>query len=148
MQFPMELEITRPICDFASGVDYRRLPKHVIQRVGTLFLDYVSAVHAGYVVNEGFNKALFRVSCSCMGDAAESKNSSAFFTSQKMSAETAALLNAAYGHGADLDDGNKKAAGHIGTHVFPCLMALAEEGHRSYSSIVEAVVVGYEVFSD
>lgn len=146
MQFPMKLEITRPICDFASGVDYRRLPKHVIQQVGILFLDYVSSAHAGYVVNEDFNKALFRASCSCMGDVAEFKDSNVFFASQKMSAETAALLNAAYGHGADLDDGNKKAAGHIGTHVFPCLMALAEEGHRPYSSIVEAAVVGYEVF--
>lgn len=34
----------------------------------------------------------------------------------------AAFMNAVYAHGADMDDGNRKSAGHIGAHVISSVL--------------------------
>ena len=38
-----------------------------------------------------------------------------------------AFMNSVYGHGAELDDGNKKAAAHTGVHLIPAVFALADK---------------------
>lgn len=69
-----------------------------------------------------------------------------FCQGRKYPARTAAFLNAVYGHGAELDDGNKQAAGHPGACVIPAVFALAETNGNTGEEVLEALATGYEAF--
>ena len=58
------------------------------------------------------------------------EESSVLFGIKRIPARMAAFMNSLYGHGAELDDGNKKAMGHVGVHVIPAVLALAEAEKR------------------
>ena len=47
------------------------------------------------------------------------EEASVMFAGKKYPVENAAFMNAVYAHGADMDDGNRKAMGHVGAHVMP-----------------------------
>lgn len=55
-------------------------------------------------------------------------------------------MNSLYGHGAELDDGNKKAAGHAGVHLIPAVFALADKLESSNEDVLLALATGYEAF--
>ena len=55
-------------------------------------------------------------------------------------------MNAVYGHGAELDDGNKKAAGHAGVHLIPAVFALADKLGSSQDDVLIALATGYEAY--
>ena len=59
----------------------------------------------------------------------------------------AAFMNAVYAHGADMDDGNRKSAGHIGAHVISSVFALGEKLGVTWKDIIVAINVGYEFFN-
>ena len=107
-----------------------------------LLLDFYAAACAGYKQNETFNRGLETISFARGGK----EESSVLFHSGLFPAETAAFMNAAYGHGAELDDGNKRAMGHVGTHVIPSVLALAEAEGKSQSDMLVAITAGYEAF--
>ncbi|MCR2046570.1 MmgE/PrpD family protein [Acetatifactor muris] len=58
----------------------------------------------------------------------------------------AAFLNSLYGHGAELDDGCRMAMGHVGVHVIPAVLALAEAEEKTQDEIMVAIAVGYETY--
>lgn len=118
------------------------LPREVITRAKLLLLDYLASAMAGYRINSAFNKALM----GALGTLQGKRESSAFFQRKKTPAPLAAMLNAAYGHGADLDDGQRKAQGHPGVVVFPVALALAEALPRGGREGIEAIVAGYDLF--
>lgn len=141
-QYPVRSEITERICDFASELKYEDLPERTINRTADSIVDYVASVYAGFKLNYRFNAALLDVVEGASGNGC----SSVFFSRRKIDPQNAAMLNAAYCHGADIDDGNKAAMGHVATHVISALSALAEERGASWGSFVSAMVVGYDVF--
>ncbi len=55
-------------------------------------------------------------------------------------------MNSLYGHGAELDDGNKKAAGQGGVHLIPAVFALAEKLGSSGEEVLLALAAGYEAY--
>lgn len=55
-------------------------------------------------------------------------------------------MNSIYGHGAKLDDGNKKAAGHVGVHLIPAVFALADKLSSSNDDVLIALATGYEAY--
>lgn len=65
----------------------------------------------------------------------------------RLPAPNAAFLNAVLGHGADLDDGNRKAQGHPGVSILSAVLALAEsESDVTGKDVITAMVAGYDVF--
>lgn len=68
------------------------------------------------------------------------------FQSRKYPARTAAFMNALYGYGAELDDGNKQAAGHAGVHLIPAVFALAEKLGSANDDVLTALATGYEAY--
>ena len=99
-------------------------------------------MHAGFRINNCINKAVYEI----VFEKTASRGSHILFSREESSALTAAFLNSFYAHGADMDDGNKLAAGHIGAHVISSLMALAEERKASFQNVYTAMIAGYEVF--
>lgn len=113
-----------------------------ITQIQTLIIDFFAALFAGYKQNGMFNKSIEQVLLSQGGN----EESTVFFHQRKYPARLAAFMNSLYGHGAELDDGNKKAAGHAGVHIIPAVFALAEKINSSNEDVLIAVATGYETF--
>lgn len=139
----MAQDITGRISRFVAELTYDALPEKVVHQVKLFVADYYAACLAGYRINRSLNeKALL-----LMEQMGGCEQSTVLFSGKKMPACNAAFMNALYAHGADMDDGNRKAAGHIAAHVMPAVFALAEATGATWKEVVTAVVVGYDVFN-
>ena len=132
--------LTSALAKDLSGIT--SLSAHDISQLHTLIIDFFAAAYAGYAENRAFNQVVESVVYSQGG----AEESSVLFQNKKYPARTAAFMNAVYGHGAELDDGNKKAAGHAGVHIIPAVFALAEKLNSSNEDVLTALAVGYEAY--
>ena len=140
--YPIPKDLTGTLASFLAKVDYQLLSSHTKRNIESFFLDFIAAVHAGYQVNKTVNSVMFQAVFAETFD----RGSHVFFSKKRTQSLNAAFLNAFYAHGADMDDGNKLAAGHIGAHVMSSLMALAEERNSTFGEFFSSIVVGYEAF--
>ena len=108
----------------------------------TLIIDFFAAAYAGYRQNEVFNDAVERAVYGQGGV----EESYVLFQGKKYPARSAAFMNSVYGHGAELDDGNKKAAGHAGVHLIPAVFALADKLNSTNDEVLLALATGYEAY--
>jgi 2-methylcitrate dehydratase PrpD len=138
----MDNRPTDLLSDFIHKLRFEDLPKGVVESAKLFLLDYLASAMAGYKINHLFNDALWRV----FGPMGGKKESRVFFHKAKLPAPNAALLNAAYGHGADMDDGNRTAQGHPGVAVMPVALSLAEAHRLTGRDVILAMVVGYDIF--
>lgn len=111
-------------------------------QIKKLLADYCAAACAGYKQNREFNKAVVRVIYAQGG----TEEATVLFSKRKLPARNAAFINSIYGHGAELDDGCRIAMGHVGVHVVPSVLALAEAEGKSQKAIMIAIAVGYEAY--
>lgn len=107
-----------------------------------LIIDFFAASFAGFHLNKFFNCAVEKI----VLDQSGSQDASVFMQEKKYPVQVASFLNAIYAHGAELDDGNKKAMGHVGTHVIPAVFALAEKKKSTCEDVLVALAVGYEAY--
>lgn len=107
-----------------------------------LIIDFFAATFAGYSQNRDFNHAVEKVILSQEGTC----ESYIFRQKRRYPAGKAAFMNAIYAHGAELDDGNKKAAGHAGVHLIPAVFALADKLKSSNEDVLIALATGYEAY--
>lgn len=105
-----------------------------------LILDFFAASYAGYDINRRFNLQVESIVLPQGG----AEESTVFLKGLRLPAAKAAYMNSLYAHGAELDDGNRKAMGHIGVHVMPAVFALAEKLGSSREEVLLALAVGYE----
>ncbi len=112
------------------------------EKLQTLIIDFFAAAFAGYKQNISFNRAVESVVYSQDGI----EESHVLFQKRKYPARLAAFMNSLYGHGAELDDGNKKAAGHAGVHLIPAVFALADKLGSSNEEVLIALATGYEAY--
>lgn len=112
------------------------------EQLRKLIIDFFAAAYAGYKQNRAFNKAVEALVYSQGGV----EESTILFQEKKYPARLAAFLNSVFGHGAELDDGNKKAAGHAGVHLIPAVFALADKLHSSNRDVLVALATGYEAY--
>ncbi len=113
-----------------------------IEQLHTLIIDYFAAAYAGYKLNDAFNKKVEQV----VYDQGGAEEATILFQQRKYPVRLSAFMNAVYGHGAELDDGNKKAAGHAGVHLIPAVFALAEKLGSSCDDVLLALATGYEAY--
>ena len=112
------------------------------EQLRTLIMDFFAAAYAGYKQNRAFNETVERVVYSQGG----TEESCVLFQDRKYPARLAAFMNSVYGHGAELDDGNKKAAGHAGVHLIPAVFALADKLESTADDVLLALATGYEAY--
>lgn len=130
------------LSEFAYELSFEALPDEIVETTKMFIADYFASAIAGFRVNTDFNNALLSaVDCNDIGEA------TLLFSRVRPSAENAAFLNAAYVHGADMDDGNKRAMGHIAAHTVSAVLALAETLKTTWGEVITAVNVGYEFFN-
>lgn len=126
----------------ADDLYQMRLNDHDTEQIHTLIIDFFAAAYAGYKQNEAFNRVVESVVYPQGGV----EESSVLFQPRKYPVRLAAFMNSLYGHGAELDDGNKKAAGHAGVHLIPSVFALAEKLGSSNEDVLVALATGYEAY--
>ena len=118
------------------------LSERDIEQLHTLIIDFFAAAYAGYAQNRRFNKKVEAVVYPQGG----AEESNVLFQEKKYPARMAAFMNSLYGHGAELDDGNKKAAGHAGVHIIPAVFALADKLGSNSKDVLLSLATGYEAY--
>jgi 2-methylcitrate dehydratase PrpD len=134
---------TERLSDFAAQLKFEDLPEQVVEQTKMFIADYIAAALAGCKANADVNTAVL----SLIDEMGGAEQSSVLFARKKYPVSNAAFVNALYSHGADMDDGNRKAAGHIGTHVMSAVFALSQTLSVSWEDLFVAINVGYEVFN-
>lgn len=136
-------DITTRVSHFVAQLQFADLDEATVEQVKLFIADYYAACFAGYRINTALNEPMMKRMRAMGGN----PRATVLFSNIKMPETNAAFLNALYAHGADMDDGNRKAAGHIGTHIMPAVFALAETLDVSWQDVFTAIVVGYDVFN-
>jgi 2-methylcitrate dehydratase PrpD len=134
--------ITGLLSQYVKDLKYENLPTAVVEYTKLLVLDYLASAIAGYKVNKTFNTAVLDV----IGGMGGTPESTVIFGGGRLPASNAAFINAVFGHGADLDDGHRRAQGHPGVTTIPAVLALAEAHGKTGKDVIAAIVAGYEVY--
>ncbi len=136
------LNATKLLSEYVYNLCKDNITDHDIAYMRLLILDYFAASFAGRKVNTVFNNAMESI----FFDMGGKEESTVLFSDKKLPMQNAAILNATYAHGADMDDGHKRAMGHVGAHVISAVFAMAETLDVTEQEVVEAIVAGYEVY--
>lgn len=131
--------LTTDLCRDLAGIELKGKDR---EQLCTLIIDFFAAAYAGYKQNKTFNERVEEVVYPQGG----TEESWVLFQDKKYPARLAAFMNSLYGHGAELDDGNKKAAGHAGVHLIPAVFALADKMGSSNEDVLLALATGYETY--
>ncbi len=131
--------LTTDLCRDLAGI---KLKENDREQLRTLIIDFFAAAYAGYKQNRVFNEKVEAVVYPIGG----AEESSVLFQAKQYPARTAAFMNSLYGHGAELDDGNKNAAGHAGVHLIPAVFAVADKLGSSNEDVLLALASGYEAY--
>ncbi len=137
------IHATKILSEFSYNLKYSDLSAEVVDTTKKYIADYYAAAFAGLKVNGEFNSAVE----SLILDMGGKEECDFIFHPQRVPAANAAFLSACYAHGADMDDGNRKAMGHVGAHVISAVMTMAQCLGSSGTDIITAVNVGYEVYN-
>lgn len=132
--------LTQQFAHFIEQVTYDALPEQVVYLAKERVMDTLGAVIAGSC-SWDYSRQL-REACRLLGSGSCSVVGA---DDRVFPAARAAMINATYAHGVELDDGHKNAGCHAGAVVVPTALALGWELGCSGKEIITAVVVGYEV---
>lgn len=137
-------DITTRISRFVADLRFEDLDPATVEQVKLFIADYYAACFAGYRINSDLNdKVIQRIT-----EMGGNPRADVLFIGKKLPETNAAFINALFAHGADMDDGNRKAAGHIATHVMPAVFALADTLENVvWQDVFTAIVAGYDVFN-
>lgn len=131
------------LSEFAYNLKFTDLSDEVVDTTKRYIVDYYAAAFAGIKVNGTFNDAVIDVITE-MGGKPECDY---IYSDNRIPAANAAFLSACMAHGADMDDGNRKAMGHVGAHVISTALTLCQTLDVSGEDIITAINVGYEVYN-
>ncbi|MBQ3423613.1 MAG: MmgE/PrpD family protein [Clostridia bacterium] len=137
------IHVTELLSSFIGDLSYDDLPEEVVETLKRFLIDYYAACFAGIRVNGEFNRAIEGLILSPGGQ----EECDTLLSLRRVPVASAAFMNAIYAHGADMDDGNRKAMGHVGCHVLSALLALAQKVGASGRDLLVAMDAGYEVYN-
>lgn len=135
------IHATQLLADFVYNLKFEDIKKSDVEYTKLLIMDYFAASYAGIRVNGVFNSAIEDILFEQGG-----KEEATVLGGRKLPAMNAAFLNACYAHGADMDDGHKRAMGHVGAHVISAVFAFAETLAVTGQDVITAIVAGYEIY--
>lgn len=135
------MNLTEKFAKFIVNTDFSQLPDQAVDTAKERLLDTISAMIAG-CTGWTYRQALLRAvkplgsgHLSPIGPQAE----------KAFPAARVAMLNAAFAHALELDDGHKNAGVHAGAVVIPSALALGQELNKSGEDVLTAIILGYEL---
>jgi 2-methylcitrate dehydratase PrpD len=133
------MSATGSLARFVSALTFERLPPAIVTRVKELVLDQL-AIQIG-VSQKPWLRIAYEYVMACGG---RPEATIAGFGDQT-TAEQAAFVNGAFGHGFELEDVYAPALSHPGPVIVPAALAVAERAAVTGRDLITAVVAGYEV---
>jgi 2-methylcitrate dehydratase PrpD len=130
--------VTAELSEFVAQTKYSEVPQRVVERAKTCLLHDLGVALAGRRA-EPLAHALVAKHY------AVPQESTLFWNGAKVSAEGAALGNAALMHARTQDDTHFPSSTHTGATVIPAALAIAEAERRTGEEFLAAMVLGYEV---
>ena len=131
------------LSDFVYNLKFEDLPEDVVDTTKRYIADYYAASFAGIKVNGTFNDAVIDV----IADMGGKQECDYIYSDTRLPVANAAFLSACMAHGADMDDGNRKAMGHVGAHVISTALTLCQILDVNGKDIITAINAGYEVYN-
>lgn len=128
------------IAEFVTQARWEDFPADVTNKVKWALLDTLGVALAG---SRSRRAQLIRQLT--MTFPMEPREATVWGTTDKTSCLWAALANGVASSTLDADDGHRGATGHPGGIVIPAALAAAERADASGRTVLEAVVVGYEI---
>jgi 2-methylcitrate dehydratase PrpD len=130
---------TRTLSEFIAGLRYRDLPPDVVTYTKELFVDWLGSCLAG----KGARPVrAFQAFANRMGP--RGGPSEVLVDRRGTSPWFAAAVNAAASHVVEQDDVHNGSVLHVGTVVFPAVLAVAQAEGASGEDVLVASVAGYE----
>lgn len=120
-------------------LSFEDIPEEVIFKAKTLLLDQLGCQLAFATLP--WSEATLKYAQIKRGQG----DSTVVFHGVKMDAEDAALCNAVFGHGFEMDDTDMDTTSHPAVCVVPTILALGEQEDASGKDVLTAMVAGYEV---
>lgn len=134
----MAKTLTEVLGEFVAQTKLAELPPEVVAKAKTCVLHNLGVALAGRRTEALAHGLVARVY-------GAPKESTLFWDGSKVSAEGAALANAALMHARTQDDTHFPSSTHTGSTVIPAALAMAEAEGRSGGEFLTAMVLGYEV---
>lgn len=134
----MAQTLTERLGEFVAHTKWSELPPEVIAKAKTCLLHNLGVAMAG-------RRAEPRVHGLVAGRYAVPAEATLFWDGSKVSAEGAALANAALMHARTQDDTHFPSSTHTGATVIPTALAVAEAEGRTGAEFLAAMALGYEV---
>ncbi len=128
------------LSDFICATSYADLSAAVVHAAKLCLLDLVGVALAGV------RERVTAIAHETIGAAGGAPQVTVWGFDRRAPIPMAAMLNAVSGHAIDMDDGHRFANGHPGVVTIPPAVALAEHANLGGRELIEAVVVGYELF--
>jgi 2-methylcitrate dehydratase PrpD len=127
------------LAEFSAGLRWADLDPSVKQRTRELVLDLVGVALAGSRQPSSRPAAEAALALGGAGAA------SVIGTSRRTSAVWAAMANGTAAHAVEMDDVTTESSLHPGVAVIPAAVALAQEIDAPPTTLLEAIIAGYEV---
>jgi 2-methylcitrate dehydratase PrpD len=125
--------------EFASGLNYARLPKEVIDAMKLYIMDWFGCAVGG--LREPSSLMLLNLARELNGRS----DSTVLGVGDKMEPTLAAFVNSNMSHSLEMDDDHRTMTGHPGVPVIPAALAVSEKRGLSGKQFIEAAVAGYEM---
>jgi 2-methylcitrate dehydratase PrpD len=130
--------VTAELGEFVAQTKYTELPPQVVERAKTCLLHNLGVALAGRRAEPLVHALVER-------HYAVPHESTLFWSGSKVSAEGAALANAALMHARTQDDTHFPSSTHTGATVIPAALAIAEATEKTGEEFLAAMVLGYEI---
>jgi 2-methylcitrate dehydratase PrpD len=132
------MDESKRLARFLSELRYNDLSNEVVERTKELVLDQLGIQLATSTTPEGLALYKYIQGVGGLGE------STVVNYGDKVRAENAVFINAAFGHGFELDDTYLLSGTHPGAITIPSALALGEKELVDGKGFVAAIVAGYE----
>ena len=121
---------------FISSTEMENIPEEAVARTKLVIMDCIGAIVGGMA--EPDMQALVNAG-------QPDGQATILGTGRTADPQTAAFLNGMAGTVLEMDEGSQFARGHPGMHVFPALLAGAQEIGATGTEFLRALIIGYDV---
>lgn len=136
----MQETLRRKLAVFVHETTFSSLPEQVVNQAKFCLLDLIGVAIAGSL------QPISLLAREVLGTHAPPPEATLWTAKHKVSAASAAFLNAVQGHAIDMDDGHRYANGHPGVVTIPAALALTESLALDGRELIAAIATGYELF--
>jgi len=130
------------IADFTLNFKFKSIPKEVIYKGKLHLLDSL-----GVALSSSQTPIIRKTILEAVKDLSSNKESTIIGSNQSSSRDYAAFANASMIHGQDFDDTHRLGVVHTSACVVPAALACGEAKKVTGKSLLEAIILGYEIFA-